>query len=74
MRDLWKIKDMLCNQLEEYAQRTKLAGGELQTVHMLTDTIKNIDKIGKRKTCTQINYNSNLFFYITTLQFFKKSR
>lgn len=45
MKNMWKLKDMLCEQLEEYTSRTKLAGGDLQTVHMLTDTIKNLDKI-----------------------------
>lgn len=45
MKNMWKLKETLCEQLEEYTSRTKLAGGDLQTVHMLTDTIKNLDKI-----------------------------
>lgn len=45
MKNLWKIRETLCEQLEEYAPRTKISGGDLQTVHMITDTIKNIDKI-----------------------------
>lgn len=45
MKNMWKLKETLCEQLEEYTGRTKLAGGDLQTVHMLTDTIKNLDKI-----------------------------
>lgn len=45
MKSMWKLKETLCEQLEEYTNRTKLAGGDLQTVHMLTDTIKNLDKI-----------------------------
>lgn len=45
MKNMWKLKETLCEQLEEYTSRTKLAGGDLQTVHILTDTIKNLDKI-----------------------------
>ncbi len=40
------LKDMLCKELDEIAMKGKIGAGELQTVHMLTDTIKNIDKIG----------------------------
>ena len=40
------LKDMLCRELDEIAMKGKIGAGELQTIHMLTDTIKNIDKIG----------------------------
>lgn len=42
MKDL---KAILCAELDEIAMKGKVAGGDLQTIHMLTDTIKNIDKI-----------------------------
>ena len=46
-----KIKEMLMRELKEYEEKAKkasggkLSAGELQTIHMLTDTVKNIDKI-----------------------------
>lgn len=42
MRDL---RDMLCKELDEIAAKREMNAGDLETVHKLTDTIKNIDKI-----------------------------
>jgi len=36
---------MLCKELEEIAEKGELSAGGLDTLHKLTDTIKNIDKI-----------------------------
>ena len=40
-----KLKDKLCEELEEIARKSELSAGDLEMVHKLTDTIKNIDKI-----------------------------
>lgn len=46
-----KIKEMLMNELYEYEEKAKkMSGGklsmqELEKIHKLTDTVKNIDKI-----------------------------
>ena len=46
-----KIKEMLMNELYEYEEKAKkmnggkLSAGDLETIHKLTDTVKNIDKI-----------------------------
>lgn len=45
MRGLYELKEMLCRELEEIAKKQELSAGDLETVHKLTDTIKNIDKI-----------------------------
>ena len=45
MKSLHKLKDMLCEELEKIAMKGELTAGSLETVHKLTDTIKNIDKI-----------------------------
>lgn len=42
---LERIKDMLCDELEKYEKKSQLSGGDLEAIHKLTDTIKNIDKI-----------------------------
>ena len=43
------LKDLLCAELEDYAEKGKKSGkmsmGDLESVHKLTDTIKNIMKI-----------------------------
>ena len=39
------LKEMLCKELEKIAEKGELSAGMLETVHKLTDTIKNIDKI-----------------------------
>lgn len=47
MEKLYKIKDALIQELDksDTARTGELKGGELGTLHQLTDTIKNIDKI-----------------------------
>ncbi len=44
------LKDLLCAELEDYAEKGKKAGkmsmGDLESIHKLTDTVKNILKIG----------------------------
>ena len=45
MKGLYEIKEMLCYEIEEIAKKGELTPGGLETVHTLTDTIKNIDKI-----------------------------
>lgn len=45
MEYMEKIKKMLCKELDEYAMKGKLTMADLDAVHKLTDTIKNLDKI-----------------------------
>ena len=40
-----KLRDKLCDELEEIANKGDLGAGDLEIVHKLTDTIKNLDKI-----------------------------
>ena len=40
-----ELKEKLCEELEEIARKGDLGAGDLEIVHKLTDTIKNIDKI-----------------------------
>ena len=46
MNYLHELKDKLCEELEEVA-RKDLGAGDLELIHKLTDTIKNIEKIEK---------------------------
>lgn len=45
MKYLHDLKEMLCEELEEYAGKGELSAGSLDVIHKLTDTVKNIDKI-----------------------------
>lgn len=45
MKDYEKLKDMLCEEVEKIAKEGRITASNLETVHKLTDTIKNIDKI-----------------------------
>lgn len=45
MEYMHKIKKMLCKELEEYASKNKLAMVDLEPVQLMTDIVKNIDKI-----------------------------
>ena len=45
MEELYKLKQTLCNELEEYSKKEKMSAGDLDVVDKLSHTIKNIDKI-----------------------------
>ena len=49
MEYIEKIKKMLCNGLEEYAMKGKLTMSEVDIVHKLTDTFKNLNKIAMQE-------------------------
>lgn len=45
MRELYELKEMLCEELKEYGSKEKLDVGGLEIVDKLAHAIKNIDKI-----------------------------
>ena len=47
MHKLYDLKEMLCEELEEYGAKDKLDVGGLDVVDKLAHTIKNLDKIIK---------------------------
>lgn len=40
-----KLRDKLYDELDEIARKPEMSAGDLEAVHKLTDTIKNLDKI-----------------------------
>ena len=46
MEYMHELKDKLCDELDEIARKGELGAGDLEIIHKLTDTIKNLDKIG----------------------------
>ncbi len=45
MDAIYELKDMLCEELEDYGKKAKLDVGGLEIVDKLAHTIKNLDKI-----------------------------
>ena len=45
MKALYDLKEMLSAELEEIARKPEMGAGDLEIIHKLTDTIKNLDKI-----------------------------
>ena len=45
MEYMHELKEKLCDELEEIARKGEFSAGDLEAVHKLTDTIKNLDKI-----------------------------
>ena len=45
MEYMEKIKRMLCKELEEYGEQKSISAADVEMIHKLTDTIKNLDKI-----------------------------
>lgn len=45
MEYMHELKEKLCDELEEIANKGELGAGDLEIVHKLTDTIKNLEKI-----------------------------
>lgn len=39
------LKEKLCDELEEIAHKPEMGAGDLEIIHKLTDTIKNLEKI-----------------------------
>ena len=45
MKYMHELKEKLCEELENIAKKPEMSAGDLEAVHKLTDTIKNLDKI-----------------------------
>ena len=45
MEYLHNLKEKLCRELEEIAQKPELSGSDVQDIHELSDTVKNLLKI-----------------------------
>lgn len=45
MKELYELKDMLCEELKKYGKKGDLTAGSLDVVDKLTHTLKNLDKV-----------------------------
>lgn len=60
MKGLNDIKEKLCRELEEYAMND-LSAGSLETIHKLTDTIKNINAIENEPGYSKDKYSRRYY-------------
>ena len=64
MHKLYELKEMLCDELEEYGMKDKLDMGGLEIVDKLAHAIKNIDKIiDKENYSERRSYNDGSYRY-----------
>lgn len=49
MDELYKLKEMLCKELEEYGSKGEMSAGSLATIDTLAHALKNLDKIIEAK-------------------------
>ena len=60
MKEIYELKDMLCEELKEYGKKGELTAGSLDVVDKLTHTIKNINKIIEK--CEEEEYSGNYMY------------
>lgn len=58
MEKLYELKDKMKRELDEIARKPEMSAGDLEAVHKLTDTIKNIDKICMLEENEEYSQNS----------------
>lgn len=46
---MYELREKLCEELERYSRKENLSAGDLDVLHKLASTIKNIDKIMMRE-------------------------
>lgn len=44
MKDMHKLKEMLCEELDDYGEKGKLSPGDIDIIYKLASSIKNINK------------------------------
>lgn len=58
MHKVYKVRDMLCDELEEFGSKEKIDAQSLEMIDKLAHAIKNIDKIlDKEESKEYSNYN-----------------
>lgn len=57
MHAIYDLKEMLCNELEEYGKKGEMSAAVLERVDMLAHAVKNLDKI--IETMEESEYSSN---------------
>lgn len=61
MHAIYNLKEMLCDELEEYGKKGELTTGSLDTVDKLAHAIKNIDKIIEKYEDDEYSGNTSMY-------------
>lgn len=62
MHELYKLKDMLCEELKEYGSKSEMSAGSLEIVDKLSHAIKNLDKIIEKYEEEEEGYSGNYMY------------
>lgn len=61
MHELNELKEMLCNELEEYGRKGNLSSGTLDVVDKLAHAVKNLDKIIEKEEGGSYEYRDGSY-------------
>lgn len=61
MHGIYELKEMLCDELEKYGEKSDLSAGGLEVVDKLAHTIKNLDKIIESYEESEDGYSSRYY-------------
>lgn len=54
---MYELREKLCEELERYSRKENLSAGDLDVLHKLASTVKNIDKIMMREGRSENGYS-----------------
>lgn len=54
---MYELREKLCEELERYSRKENLSAGDLDVLHKLASTIKNLDKIMMREGRSENGYS-----------------
>lgn len=58
MKELYELKDMLCEELKTYGKKGELSAGSLDIVDKLAHALKNVEKVIE---CSEDEYSGNMY-------------
>lgn len=63
MHDIYKLKDMLCEELEEYGRKNELTPASLEVIDKLAHSLKNVEKVIENYETEESGYSSASRYY-----------
>lgn len=63
MHDIYKLKDMLCEELEEYGRKNELTPASLEVIDKLAHSLKNVEKVIENYETDESGYSSASRYY-----------
>ena len=63
MHDIYKLKDMLCEELEEYGRKNELTPASLEVIDKLAHSLKNVEKVIENYEMEESGYSSAGRYY-----------